>query len=294
MSVNPASWQFLPLSQMELGPLFSNSSPFSFSQSLFLLPLPGTEPRASLRASFGPYSVTQVRGKGKVRLELRMVICAILLTSYISLSFNSSYQSLSFLSLNLCLRPSSQSMSRERGMREGRWGSGWECCSTSGVTPAPGGPISPCMLSKKQRSTRPPVSHRYGPDSLLSSFISPFRSPSSICPSVCLVSQPPLGLCAVTLTLPSHWFEDQNSNQSHEDWDNGHSNIHPRRQVKKQERRWGRHRSRLGNRHSGNSPSMRWGEMYFIQFLSVMSVSHVMWNRLFCEWRIQYRGMFGV
>lgn len=63
MSVNPASWQFLPLSQAELSPLFSNSSPFSFSQSLFMLPPPGTGSRPSLRASFGPYSVTQVKKK---------------------------------------------------------------------------------------------------------------------------------------------------------------------------------------------------------------------------------------
>lgn len=62
MAVVPPAWHFLPLSQAELGPLFSNSSPFSFSQSLFLVPPHSQAPRPGLRASFGPYSVTQVRG----------------------------------------------------------------------------------------------------------------------------------------------------------------------------------------------------------------------------------------
>ncbi|XP_029951069.1 transmembrane protein 132A, partial [Salarias fasciatus] len=60
MSVIPPSWKLLPLLQPDLGPLFSNSSPFSFSQSVFLLPPPGRTPRPGLRASFGPYSATQV------------------------------------------------------------------------------------------------------------------------------------------------------------------------------------------------------------------------------------------
>lgn len=62
MAVIPPSWRFLPLTQAELGPLFSNSSPFSFSQSLFIVPPHHHPPPASFRASFGPYSVTQVRG----------------------------------------------------------------------------------------------------------------------------------------------------------------------------------------------------------------------------------------
>ncbi|GAA6233773.1 transmembrane protein 132C-like [Lates japonicus] len=60
MSVVPPPWQFLPLSQAELGPLFSNSSPFSSSQSFFMMPPPGWGPRPGLQASFGPYSVTQL------------------------------------------------------------------------------------------------------------------------------------------------------------------------------------------------------------------------------------------
>lgn len=68
MSVTPPSWQFLPLSQAELGPLFSNFSPFAFSQSMFMLPPTGWATKPGLRASFGPHSVTQVsRGEKMIR-----------------------------------------------------------------------------------------------------------------------------------------------------------------------------------------------------------------------------------
>ena len=63
MAAIPQSWRFLPLSQAELGPLFSNYSPFSYSQSLFIMPPHHPSSPASLQASFGPYSVTQVRGR---------------------------------------------------------------------------------------------------------------------------------------------------------------------------------------------------------------------------------------
>lgn len=73
MEVVPPSWLRLPLSQPDLGPIFSNSSPFSSSQSVFVLPpLPlGPAPRPGLRASFGPYSVTQVRDEGESGLADR-------------------------------------------------------------------------------------------------------------------------------------------------------------------------------------------------------------------------------
>lgn len=70
MAVIPQSWRFLPLSQAELGPLFSNSSPFSFSQSLFIVPPHHHSPPASLQASFGPYSVTQVSRRQKSTLSI--------------------------------------------------------------------------------------------------------------------------------------------------------------------------------------------------------------------------------
>lgn len=56
----PPPWSALSLSQADLGVIFSNSSPFSFSQSLLLVPPLGANSKAGVRASFGPYSVTQV------------------------------------------------------------------------------------------------------------------------------------------------------------------------------------------------------------------------------------------
>ncbi|KAJ3614995.1 hypothetical protein NHX12_018564 [Muraenolepis orangiensis] len=68
MSLAPPPWRYLPLFQAEVGPVFSNSSPFSFSQSLLVLPPPGGPASTPLlRASFGPYSVTKElgpRGRG--------------------------------------------------------------------------------------------------------------------------------------------------------------------------------------------------------------------------------------
>ncbi|KAM8841763.1 transmembrane protein 132C [Synchiropus picturatus] len=60
LSVVPPSWHFLPLSQSDVSPLFSNSSPFSSSQSLFMLNPAGQNFRAALQASFGPHSDTQL------------------------------------------------------------------------------------------------------------------------------------------------------------------------------------------------------------------------------------------
>ncbi|XP_042252333.1 transmembrane protein 132D [Thunnus maccoyii] len=81
MSVVPPSWQFLPLSQAELGPLFSNFSPFSFSQSLFMLPPPGRASRPGLQASFGSYSVTQLISEPV--LPLSPPLSASLLSEYV-------------------------------------------------------------------------------------------------------------------------------------------------------------------------------------------------------------------
>lgn len=59
MSVLPP-WQSLTVSQADLSLLFTNSSPFSFSQSLLLMPPVGADSKPVLHATFGPYSVTQV------------------------------------------------------------------------------------------------------------------------------------------------------------------------------------------------------------------------------------------
>lgn len=91
-------------------------------------------------------------------------------------------------------------------------------------------------------------------DFLIHSFTSPF-----ICPSICRpVSQPPLGLCVVTLTLPSDWFEDQHTNQSHHDSDKWPRRLHPRRRGQKREWQQGRrHRSYFVNRQHATSSSLR-------------------------------------
>ncbi|XP_073699184.1 transmembrane protein 132C [Garra rufa] len=56
----PSPWQSLPLSQADLGLLFTNSSPFTSTQSLLLMPPSGTASKPLLRASFGSYTITQV------------------------------------------------------------------------------------------------------------------------------------------------------------------------------------------------------------------------------------------
>ncbi|XP_053477421.1 transmembrane protein 132A [Ictalurus furcatus] len=53
-------WHSLNVSQADLSLLFTNSSPFSFTQSLLLMPPVGTDSKPVLHASFGPYSVTQL------------------------------------------------------------------------------------------------------------------------------------------------------------------------------------------------------------------------------------------
>ncbi|KAK7166038.1 hypothetical protein R3I93_005967 [Phoxinus phoxinus] len=56
----PSPWQSFPLSQADLGLLFTNSSPFSSTQSLLLMPPSGTASKPLLRATFGSYTITQV------------------------------------------------------------------------------------------------------------------------------------------------------------------------------------------------------------------------------------------
>ncbi|KAI1887833.1 hypothetical protein AGOR_G00194510 [Albula goreensis] len=55
----PSPWDSLPLSQSDLGLLFSNATPFSCSQSLLVVPPAGARSSPGVQASFGPYSVTQ-------------------------------------------------------------------------------------------------------------------------------------------------------------------------------------------------------------------------------------------
>ncbi|XP_034544306.1 transmembrane protein 132A [Notolabrus celidotus] len=190
MSVVPPLWQFLPLSQVELGPLFSNSSPFSSSQSLFMLSPPGQAPRPGLQASFGPYSVTQL----------------------ISEPVISSPLSASLLS---------EHVQREKG--EG----GQEVFRVRALF------------------------HRWGDTSIQGTCVTLHAFKETEEHKASCITQPPLGLCVVTLTLPGSWFKDQHIKQSHEDLVKWHSNIHPRHRTHKREHR------RHGHHHGKNRGPMR-------------------------------------
>ncbi|XP_066534381.1 transmembrane protein 132C [Hoplias malabaricus] len=72
ITVSPP-WHSLPLSQADLGLLFTNSSPFSFTQSLLLIHPLGASSKPGLRAAFGPYSVTQLVSEPIVPLSAPLV-----------------------------------------------------------------------------------------------------------------------------------------------------------------------------------------------------------------------------
>ncbi|KAK2919583.1 hypothetical protein Q8A73_003954 [Channa argus] len=200
MSVTPPGWQFLPLSQAELSPLFSNSSPFSFSQSLFILPPPSWAPRLSLQATFGPYSVTQLISEPV--LPLAPTLSASLLSQHIEREKDEGGQE----------RFRVRVLFHQRGDT-----------STRGT----------CITLHALRETE---EHKAS-----------------------CTTEPSLGLCVVTLTLPSDWFEDEHSNQSNQDLDQEHVNIHPRRRVQKRERQWGGyHRSKSVSYQHGTSSLLRY------------------------------------
>ncbi|XP_070783495.1 transmembrane protein 132C [Enoplosus armatus] len=198
MSVASPPWQFLPLSQAELGPLFSNSSPFSFSQSLFMVSPPGRAPGPVLQASFGPYSVTQ-RISEPV-LPLSPLVSATLLSRHV-----------------------------ERERDEGG----------------------------QERFRVRTLFHKRGDPSTRGTCVTLHAFKETEERKVSCVTQPPLGLCLVTLTLPREWFRGRHSNQSHQDADKWHGNIHPRHRVQKRERqRGGRHRGNSASRQRAASPSL--------------------------------------
>ncbi|XP_036971914.1 transmembrane protein 132D [Acanthopagrus latus] len=191
MSVVPLPWQFLPLSQAELGPLFSNSTPFSFSQSLFMVPPHGWAPRPGLQASFGPYSVTQLISEPV--LPFSPLLSASLLSEHV-----------------------------ERYRDEG----GQERFR-----------VRTLFHKQVDTSTR-------GTCITLHAFKETEEHKASC------MTQPLLGLCVVTLTLPSHWFEDQHTNQTLK-W---HSSFHRRRWVQKRERPRSGHQHSTTVEHEGATP----------------------------------------
>ncbi|XP_070841009.1 transmembrane protein 132D [Chaetodon trifascialis] len=197
LSVVPAPWQFLPLSQAELGPLFSNSSPFSFSQSLFMVSLHSGGPRPGIQASFGPYSVTQFISEPV--FPLSPLLSASLISEHVERERDEK----------------GQERFRVRTLFHKQVG-----MSTQGT----------CIILHAFKETE---EHK----------------------ASCMI-QPPLGLCLVTLTLPSEWFKGQHNNQSRQDLD---KSIHPRHRVQKREwQRGGRYHSHLVNRQRATSPSLRY------------------------------------
>ncbi|XP_031723049.1 transmembrane protein 132C [Anarrhichthys ocellatus] len=202
VSVVPPAWEFLPLSQVELGPLFSNSTPFSFSQSLFMLRPPGKAPRPGVQASFGPYSVTQLISEPL--LPLSTLLSASLLSEHV-----------------------------ERERDKGR----------------------------QKRFRVRTLFHKRGDNSTRGTCITLHAFKETKEHKASCITQPPLGLCVVTLTLPNDWFEDQHTNQSHQDLEKWHSNPHHRRRMQKRQRqRKGHHHGNLVN-HQHTSPSPRYPQV---------------------------------
>ncbi|XP_072239817.1 transmembrane protein 132C [Leuresthes tenuis] len=202
MSVIPPPWQFLPLSQGELGPIFYNSSPFSFSQSVFMLPPTSMSPRPGLQASFGPYSVTQLASEP------------------FPLASPTVYASLLSENVEQERDEGGQVRFRVRALFH-----------TQGETST----HETCIILHAFKETE---QHKAS-----------------------CITQPPLGLCVVTLTLPSDWFKDQDqrTNQSHHNLDRWHKNIHHHRVQTRERQR--------GQRHHGNfDPMTNQIQLYYSSF----------------------------
>ncbi|KAI9514157.1 hypothetical protein NQZ68_035621 [Dissostichus eleginoides] len=218
MSVVPPPWHFLPLSQAELAPLFSNSSPFSFSQSFLMVAPPGQAPRPGLQASFGPYSVTQHISEPVLPLS------AFLLSEHVE-------------------------RVRDKGRQEG---------------------FRVRTLFHRQSDTR-----ARGTCITLHAFKDTEEHKATCLP------QPPLGLCMVTLTLPSDWFEDQHTNQSHKDQRRWPSYMHPRRggQHRARQRRGKHHRQRTTSHslryHPGDDGDTKGDVHWRFRYQRVAMTTHI-------------------
>ncbi|CAJ1053266.1 transmembrane protein 132A [Xyrichtys novacula] len=73
------------------------------------------------------------------------------------------------------------------------------------------------------------------------------------------ITQPPLGLCVVSLSLPGSWFKGQDARQSNEDLVKPHSNVPLRHRTHKREHRRHGHHHRNTDKHQHTmSPSLRY------------------------------------
>lgn len=239
MEVVPPSWLRLPLTQADLGPIFSNSSPFSFSQSFFLLPpLPlGPAPRPSLRASFGPYSVTQVRDQKRSRWSgacPRETHLSDFHLVPLQLMSEAVLQPPAPLAAAL-LSEHVESEVDERGRRNfvvrALFNKQWSGNHLRGDT-------GTCVTLHAFRETEERRA------SCLTEVCAAHYCPSLVAfPSLTFsfIWQPPVSLCVATLTLPEHWFEEslpQWPHQGLEGRSSSNSVLSRRRQV--QLRKWRR------------------------------------------------------
>ncbi|XP_029912431.1 transmembrane protein 132D [Myripristis murdjan] len=194
MSIVPPPWQFLPLSQADLGPLFSNSSPFSFSQSLLVVPPPGQASRPGLQASFGTYSVTQLISEPV--LPLSPPLSAALLSEHV-----------------------------ERERDEGG----------------------------KERFRVRALFHMRGEGSTRGTCVTLHAFKETEEHKASCITQPPLGLCVVTLTLPNSWFEEEQLDKPYHGLGKRLRHRHYRRWAQSRELQRGAHR--LGGLISHRWPS---------------------------------------
>ncbi|TRY89975.1 hypothetical protein DNTS_001696 [Danionella cerebrum] len=202
----PPPWQSLPLSQADLGLLFTNSSPFTSTQSLLLLPPSGTASKPQLHATFGSYTVAQVMSEAIP--PLTPPVTASLLTKSVLWE-----------------------MKGDRGER---------------------------FRVRILFHMRGDVSR--GACVTLHAFKQTEEQKASCIP------QPPFGLCLVTLTLPSDWFEPKENTKANLD------------QISKS-RLWSRHRSRSrirGRRHppvpGGHRPQSDSIQLYYSFFYKNLEV----------------------
>uniref|UniRef100_A0A3Q4GW27 Transmembrane protein family 132 middle domain-containing protein n=1 Tax=Neolamprologus brichardi TaxID=32507 RepID=A0A3Q4GW27_NEOBR len=192
--------------------LIHNTSPFAFSQSMFVLPPTGWATKPGLRASFGPHSVTQVSRRekmirdGDVTENPHRFICIFFHPQLLSESVLPASPPLS-----ASLLSESVEIERDKGGRErfrvrvlfhkrGNISSDLRTCIT--------------LLAFKETEEH----------------------------KASCITQPPLGLCVVTLTLPSSWYSHPLVNQSHP-W---YSNTRHTHQWM-QKRKWQRSIRRHGN-----------------------------------------------
>ncbi|KAK2852380.1 hypothetical protein Q7C36_007581 [Tachysurus vachellii] len=146
-------WHSLTVSQAELSLLFTNSSPFSFTKSLLLMPHAGTDSKPVLHATFGSYSVTQLVSEPLAQFSVPIV--AYLLSETVDQKWDD----------------------------EGR----------EGFT------VRVLFHMKGDSSKRTCVT--------LHAFKHTEEHKASC------ISQPPLGLCVVTMTLPKDWFKPDQTAQ---------------------------------------------------------------------------------